>query len=308
MSKRAYISRYLLILKKLKVKPYSTYIEIQAYIENQFEYMQMPDGDFQIGSSKRTLQRDITEIRNVFGIDIEYSKSQKGYFINQNEAENMNFQRMMEAFEIFNSLNIAQDLAPFVHLEKRKPQGTENLYGLLHAIKNNFQIKFEYQKFWEEESQQRLAEPYALKEFKSRWYIIAKDNKDATVKSFALDRLTHLEISNRKFDFPKNYNIEESYRYCFGIISPNEEEPKDILLSFDPYQGKYIKTLPLHETQQVIIDNEKELQVKLKLCVTHDLLMELLSYGDNVKVLQPKSLAEEIKLAHQKAFKQYANK
>lgn len=308
MSKRAYISRYLLILKKLKVKPYSTYLEIQAYIENQFEYMQMLDEDFQIGSSKRTLQRDITEIRNVFGIDIEYSKIQKGYFINQNEAENMNFQRMMEAFEIFNSLNIAQDLAPFVHLEKRKPQGTENLYGLLHAIKNNFQIKFEYQKFWEEESQQRLAEPYALKEFKSRWYIIAKDDKDATVKSFALDRLTHLEISNHKFDFPKNYNIEESYRYCFGIISPNEVEPQDILLSFDPYQGKYIKTLPLHESQQVIIDNEKELQVKLKLCVTHDLLMELLSYGDNVKVLQPKSLAEEIKLAHQKAFKQYANK
>ena len=306
MSKRGYISRYLLILKKLKVKPYSNYLEIQAYIENQFEYMQMLDEDFHIGSSKRTLQRDISEIRNVFGIDIEYSKIQKGYFINQNEAENMNFQRMMEAFEIFNSLNIAQDLAPFVHLEKRKPQGTENLYGLLHAIKNNFQIKFEYQKFWEEESQQRLAEPYALKEFKSRWYIIAKDNKDATVKSFALDRLTNLEISNRKFDFPQNYNIEESYRYCFGIISPNGEEPQDILLSFDPYQGKYIKTLPLHESQQVIIDNEKELQVKLKLCVTHDLLMELLSYGDNVKVLQPKSLAEEIKLAHQKAFKQYS--
>jgi predicted DNA-binding transcriptional regulator YafY len=214
----------------------------------------------------------------------------------------------MEAFEIFNSLNIAQDLAPFVHLEKRKPQGTENLYGLLHAIKNNFQIMFDYQKFWEEESHQRLVEPYALKEFKSRWYIIAKDNKDTTVKSFALDRLTHLEISNRKFDFPKNYNIEENYRYCFGIISPNDEEPQDIILSFDPYQGKYIKTLPLHETQQVIIDNENELQVKLKLCVTHDLLMELLSFSDNVKVLQPKSLAEEIRLAHQKAFKQYANK
>jgi predicted DNA-binding transcriptional regulator YafY len=268
----------------------------------------MQDDRLNIGFSRRTLQRDIKEIANIFGIDIEYSKQQKGYFISQSEMDNLNFQRMMEAFEIFNSLNIAQDIAPFVHLEKRKPQGTENLYGLLHAIKNNFQIKFDYQKFWEEESHQRLVEPYALKEFKSRWYIIAKDNKDATVKSFALDRLTHLEISNRKFDFPKNYNIEESYRYCFGIISPNDEEPQDILLSFDPYQGKYIKTLPLHETQQVIIDNENELQLKLKLCVTHDLLIELLSFGENVKVLQPKSLAEEIRLAHQKAFKQYANK
>jgi hypothetical protein len=78
MSKRGYISRYLLILKKLKVKPYSTYEELQAYIENQFDYLQMQDDTLNIGFSKRTLQRDIKEIRNVFGIDIEYSKSQKG--------------------------------------------------------------------------------------------------------------------------------------------------------------------------------------------------------------------------------------
>lgn len=77
MSKRGYISRYLLILKKLKVKPYSTYEELKNYIENQFEYIQMQDDTLNIGFSKRTLQRDIKEIRNVFGIDIEYSKPNK---------------------------------------------------------------------------------------------------------------------------------------------------------------------------------------------------------------------------------------
>ena len=305
MSKRGYISRYLLILKKLKVKPYSTYEELQTYIENQFDYLQMQDDNLQIGFSKRTLQRDIKEIRNVFGIDIEYSKSQKGYFISQNENENMNFQRMMEAFEMFNSLNLAQDLTPFIHLEKRRPQGTENLYGLLHAIKNRLQIKFTYQKFWEEESSQRLVEPYALKEFKNRWYIMAKDSKDNNIKSFALDRLTNLEITNLNYQYPDNYSIEQSYRYCFGIISPNDEEPQDIILSFDPFQGKYIKTLPLHDTQQVLVDNDEEMKIKLKLCLTHDLVMELLSFGDNLKVIEPKSLADQIKQAHEKAYRQY---
>ena len=305
MSKRGYISRYLLILKKLKVKPYSTYEELQTYIENQFDYLQMQDDNLQIGFSKRTLQRDIKEIRNVFGIDIEYSKSQKGYFISQNENENMNFQRMMEAFEMFNSLNLAQDLTPFIHLEKRRPQGTENLYGLLHAIKNRLQIKFTYQKFWEEELSQRLVEPYALKEFKNRWYIMAKDSKDNNIKSFALDRLTNLEITNLNYQYPDNYSIEQSYRYCFGIISPNVEEPQDIILSFDPFQGKYIKTLPLHDTQQVLVDNDEEIKIKLKLCLTHDLVMELLSFGDNMKVIEPKSLADQIKQAHKKAYRQY---
>jgi len=305
MSKRGYISRYLLILKKLKVHPYSTYEELQGYIENQIDYLQMQDDNLQIGFSKRTLQRDIKEIRNVFGIDIEYSKSQKGYFISQNENENMNFQRMMEAFDMFNSLNLAQDLTPFIHLEKRRPQGTENLYGLLHAIKNRLQIKFTYQKFWEEELSQRLVEPYALKEFKNRWYIMAKDSKDNNIKSFALDRLTNLEITNQTYQYPDNYSIEQSYRYCFGIINPNDEEPQDIILSFDPFQGKYIKTLPLHDTQQVLVDNDEEMIIKLKLCLTHDLVMELLSFGDNMKVIEPKSLADHIKQAHEKAYRQY---
>lgn len=305
MSKRGYISRYLLILKKLKVKPYSTYEELQAYIENQLDYLQMLDDNLQIGFSKRTLQRDIKEIRNVFGIDIEYSKSHKGYFISQNESENMNFQRMMEAFDMFSSLNVAQGLTPFIHLEKRRPQGTENFYGLLHAIKNRLRIKFTYQKFCEEELSQRLVEPYALKEFKNRWYILAKDSKDNNIKSFALDRLTNLETTNQTYQYPDNYSIEQNYRYCFGIISPNDEEPHDIILSFDPFQGKYIKTLPLHDTQQVLVDNGEEVKIKLRLYLTHDLLMELLSFGDNMKVIEPKSLANQIKQAHEKAYRQY---
>lgn len=305
MSKRGYISRYLLILKKLKAKPYSSYEELQKYIESQVDNMQMRDDTLEIGFSKRTMQRDLKEIRNIFGIDVAYSKSVKGYFIDQSEMENLNFQRMMETFDVFNSLRFAQDLSPHVHLEKRRPQGTENLYGLLHAIKNRLKIKFSYQKFWEEDISERITDPYALKEFKNRWYILTKDNNDSRVKSFALDRMSGLEITNVSFVLPANYNAEESYRYCFGIISPIDENPQEIILSFDPFQGKYIKTLPLHETQQVLIDNHDELQIKLHLHITHDLLMELLSFGNNMKVIKPKSLANEIRSAHKRAFEQY---
>ena len=203
------------------------------------------------------------------------------------------------------SLHIAEDLTAFIHVEKRKSQGTENLYGLLHAIKNRFQIQFTYQKFWEEESSSRVVEPYALKEFKNRWYLLAKDNKNDKIKSFALDRLTNLQVSNRKFPYPNNFNIEEYFRYCFGILNPNEEEPQDILLSFNPIQGQYIKSLPLHDTQQIIVDNDKEFQIKLRLYITYDFIMELLSFGDKMKVLQPEMLVETIKAEHENAFKQY---
>lgn len=305
MSKRGYISRYSLILKKLKANPYSTFDELRNYIQHQFDLMQMHDDNLNIGFSKRTLQRDIKDIGLTFGIDISYSKQNKGYYISQNEMENLNFERMIEAFEIFNSFNIAEDINQFIYVEKQKPQGTENLYGLMHAIKNKLQIKFTHHKFWEDNPTQRILEPYGLKEFKRRWYIIGKDCNDDKVKSFALDRITNFEVSKKKFSATTNYNVQEEYRYSFGIISPNGKKPDDIILSFKPFQGRYIKTLPLHHTQQIIFDNDEELQIRLKLCITHDFIMELLSFGDDMKVLKPEVLIEEVKSLHLKAAKLY---
>lgn len=305
MSKRGYISRYMLIVKKLKAKPYTSYKEIKEYIENQLEFLQMQDDTLNVGSSLRTVQRDFREISNLFGIDIIYSRSGKGYYISQSESENMNFQRMLEAFDLYNSLTQAQDLKPFIHLEKRRPQGTENLYGLIHAIKNKVQVKFTYQKFSDEKIIHPTVEPLALKEFKNRWYLLAKDPSDGYIKSYGLDRMKNLEITNIKFQPPVNFDVEQKFRYCFGIISPNEGEPQDIILSFEPMQGNYIKTLPLHETQKIIKDTNDELQISLKLYITYDFIMELLSFGDSVKVLEPESLIKEIKAAHFRSFSQY---
>ncbi len=305
MSKRGYISRYLYILQRLKTKPYSSLEELQTYLQNRIGELQTDDDGLEVGLSDRTLQRDFKEISRVFGVDIVYSRSEKGYFIHNTTSENASFQRMMEAYDIFNSLNLAQNLSPYIQLEQRKPQGTENLHGLLHAIKNKKQIRFSYQKFWDDAITQRTAEPYLLKEFKSRWYVMAKDTPNGLLKSFGLDRLANLEITNRPFEFAVAESMDEKYRYCFGIISPEEGEPEDILLSFDGFQGKYIKTLPLHETQEVVYEDENEIQVRLKLYVTHDFVMELLSMGNAVEVMKPESLIETIKRAHEEAVALY---
>lgn len=55
-------------------------------------------------------------------------------------------------------------------------------------------------KFEENDISQRNAEPYALKEFKGRWYLLAKDRKDYQIKTFGLDRIQELEITNKNFN------------------------------------------------------------------------------------------------------------
>lgn len=307
MSKRGYIARYLLIIKKLNSKQYTSFKELESFIDSQVENYQYRDDTLDIGSSKRTFHRDKKEIKNLYGIDIEYSRKNKGYFINKKEGEILNFQRMIESFDIINSLELAHDFKSFIHLESRRPLGTENLYGILHAIKNRFKIIFVYQNFWDEEFSHRLVEPYALKEYRNRWYVIGKDENDNKIKTFALDRLSNLDFNKDKYQYPQNYSVEESFRYCFGVISPNDEKLEDIILSFTPFQGKYIKTLPLHHTQELLVDNEHETRIKLKLYPTHDFIMELLSFGNNVIVIEPQSLAEKIQEEHEKAFKRYTS-
>lgn len=301
MSKKAFVTRYVLLVKKLKQNPYSSLEEIEKFLETEFAYMRTKEDNLELAFSKRTLQRDIREIKNLFGIDIVYSRLEKGYFIAETDFEDMNFQRMMEAFDVFNSLNMANDLRPFIHLENRQPQGTEHLYGILHAIKFNFRIEFAYKKFIDDESSRRMVEPLALKEFKQRWYLIAYDKKDHSIKSFGLDRMWDLSVRQDKFRRPENLNINDSYKHCFGIISPNEAEPREIILSFVPLQGKYIKSLPLHESQRILVNDKKEFRISLKLFITHDFVMELLSYGEDMVVIKPKTLANKIRDIHKKA-------
>ncbi len=266
MSKRESIARYNLIIKKLR-KQAASFKEISDYLAFESDLQ-----EYNFNVSKRTFQRDIDDIRSLYNMDIQYDFSRKVYYIDFDEQPEVN-ERILEAFDTFNALNISDRLSNFIHFEKRRPQGTENLYGLLHAIKNKVQITFSYHKFWENESTHRTTEPYALKEFKNRWYVLANDLKDKNVKSFALDRLSDLEVTRKKFQFPNDFNVNEHFKYCFGIIGPNEQKPQEIILSFNPFQGKYIKTLPLHESQVILKDDEHELLIKLTLFVTHDFFM-----------------------------------
>lgn len=298
MSKREYFLRYSLILKKLQ-KGQATFDEISQYLLRESELL-----DYDLSISKRTFQRDLTEIRDIFRIDIKFDFSRKVYSI-ADGLESAVTGRMLEAFDMFNVLNLSDDLSNYIHFEKRKSQGTYHFYGLLHCIKNRFVIRFPYLKFEESEISKRNVEPYALKEFKGRWYVLGKDQKDNLVKTFGLDRIQELEIMKKRFEWPENFNAKELFRYYFGIINSSDEKLEEVVLSFDPFQGKYIKSFPLHGTQEILVDDETETRIKLSIYITYDFVLELLSYGDRLKIISPESLKREVCETLSNALKQY---
>ena len=137
---------------------------------------------------------------------------------------------------------------------------------------------------------------------------MAKEVGKDKVKTFGLDRIVDFDITKKHFSPPENYNANEDFKYCFGVINLSEVKPLEIILSFEPFEGNYIKSYPLHESQSILIDDDEELRIRLYLINSDDLVKEILSYAENVTVISPKSLIKEIQKRHEAAFKQYQKK
>lgn len=299
MKTKISFNRWTLIIQKLKKRP-SSFDEISDFLEEESE---IQGYDFTV--SLRTFQRDLKDIESVFGIEIKYDRSQGVYRIIEDSNSEIK-ERMLEAFDTFNALQISERMSDFIHFENRKSKGVENLYGFLHAIKNKLLVTFTYHKFWKEQPENRIIEPYALKEFANRWYILGYDTSRKAIRSFALDRLSELEISKQKFNPSIVFNVEEYYKNSFGIISPEKDQkPEEIIISCRPFQGKYFKALPFHHSQEIVKDDENELIIKLFLVPTYDFIQELLSKGNTIKILQPQSLVNEAKRIYQTALSYY---
>jgi predicted DNA-binding transcriptional regulator YafY len=289
--KRNFFIRYFSVIKCLRNKRRGTFDEIRDYIARETGIM-----DKEFIYEIRTFQRDINDIRSIFNINIKCDRRVGEYFIADDDNESFN-SRMLESFDIFSSLSSADHLAEFVALDRKCPQGTEHLYGCLHAIRNRFKISVKYQKFYEDMPEIWDLSPIALKEFKGRWYLVAIAQKREGMRHFALDRMQELEISNEKFKRPAGFDLHEYFKDCFGIMRPVDQEPEKVILSFEPFQGNYIKSYPLHGSQEIIADNEDETRISLKLHITEDFIIELFSYSDKVEVLEPKHLKESMKKA-----------
>jgi predicted DNA-binding transcriptional regulator YafY len=300
MSKQTAVTRYFLIINRLRKRKQS-FKELNDYLQIQSEVR-----GYHYTTTIRTFQREKNEIRNIFGIDIQCD-SENIYFINEEESPaQLQQQRLLESYELLNILGTADLYKDKLFLETRKPKGIEHIFGILHAIKNNLVINTSHTNFSDGSEYSKTLKPIAVKESQGRWYVIAEDSKDAALKTFALDRITDFEITREKFEKP-SLNMEQWFNNSFGIIKPANEKPQVVKLSFSFRQGQYIKSFALHKSQQIELENkdDDEVVVSLEVFITEDFIMELLKYGNEVKILEPLSLVQKIKQKHQQAFEQY---
>lgn len=297
MARTDSIIRLTLIIRKLKSKP-SSFEEIENFLEVEGEIY-----GYNFALSKRTFQRDIQDIASIFSLEIKYDSNIRAYRIIEENPAN---ERLIEAFNIFSALETKERIPDIMFFEDRKPLGLEHLHGLLHAIKNKKAVEFNYQKYWEGINKKRLISPYGLKEFNQRWYLVGLNHEDQKIKIFGLDRLSDLNITKLEF-IKTDFNLSEYFKYCFGIIRPDgkDDRPEKVVLRFNAFKGRYIKSLPLHYSQRLVKEDEHETIVELEVYLTHDFKMEVLSHGHEAKVLEPAHFGKEIEEELLKNLTQY---
>ena len=270
----------------------ATYPEIADYLETQFA-----EKGLELKFTERTFQRDKLAIADVFGIQISYSRKKNAHFIEEEELE-LSQESVFDQLLLVEAYRETKGKADVMFFEPRRARGLEQLNGLIHAITQKKVLSFTYQKFWENEKSSKVVMPYALKEFKNRWYLLAADyqskNPSFFLKTYGLDRISDLNISNTSFK-RENIDIEKAYKNSFGIINTVGKETQEILLKFDREQANYVKALPLHHSQTVIAENETETIFRVSLVPTYDFQREILSYGKRVQVLAPESFIQELK-------------
>ena len=290
--------------------------------------------------SESTIQKDIYSMRFDEGLGfnalIGYDKVRKGYFyedenytiasvpLNDEELQAIQFAAsvldqfkgvgMLEQFshainKITEAVNLEKSLGSdknFIQVEQAPYfRGSEWLSVIANAIGNEEALQISYLPFDNEKLREYIYHPYLLKEYRNRWYVIGWDDHAGMIRTFGLDRIENI----KKAEIPYKYaEFKPSLYFSHTIgITVGDLDPREVVLSFSPLQGKYIKTQPLHSSQKILIDNAKEFRIKLDILINYELLMLILGYGKEVEVIKPQSLRDEVRRVLEQALAHYQN-
>ncbi len=255
--------------------------------------------------ARRTFFHYRDGVEEMFDINIQCDKSTFEYYIDDKGGENSARLRswLMDSVSMSGMLSGAHSISGRIILEN-VPSARQHLPVIIDALKQNHRIGFSYKSYTRSRPTDGIVlEPYFIKIFKQLWYVIGRNVKDKQIKTYSLDRMSHLNMLPDVFTMPENVNPSEFFKDCFGIIT-NRNSAKRIVLRVEPTQAKYFRALPLHHSQQEAVhDNYSIFSYKMR--ITYDLKEEIMSHGASIEVLEPQELKLLIRTELEQALKNY---
>ena len=218
------------------------------------------------------------------------------YFIENPEAiqENKLKNWMLDTFTVGNLIGENLSLQDRI-LVNQIPSGREYLTVIMEAMKENRVLRITYKAFVKSEGHTFNIEPYCVKLFENRWYVLARSPYYDKIMIYGLDRIVAAEITEETFQLPNDFSAEGYFSTHYGVAIGYDPEPTRIVIRAYEKHIPYMKSLPLHHSQRLIEDNGEYADFELYLAPTYDFIMGLLQKGGLIEVIEPQDLRHEMK-------------
>ena len=282
-------NRYIWLLNTLLQEKQMTFEEISR----RWQLSNIGDGR---SIPLRTFHQHRTAVEELFGVEIRCNTSNgyKYYIANPEVLKNDKTRKwLLNSFSLSNMITAGHNMKDRILFEDI-PHGTEYLQTIIDAMQQSKELAIDYQPFYGHRASYTI-QPYAMKAYHQRWYVLGYIKELNAIRNIALDRLLEMTITEETFSFPEDFNAEKYYENTVGIFVNDDLSPVKVKLKAYGYQIEYLRSLPLHKSQRETASKYGEFCVfEYKLCLTPELSSQILAMGENVEVLEPIELREEI--------------
>lgn len=264
---------------------------------------------------ERTIYRWIEDVYFLFDIEIvekagRYRLTEESIDIIKN---NSLLKWMLNTIALSDTIKGKKQLRNRIVLEDI-PSSNEHLGSLFKAMENNQWINIEYIKYYNNPERQskrfERIEPYCVKLFERRWYVICRtneknDEKDTGMRTFSLDQISKLEVMNTTFKLPKNFDAKDYFGEVYGITTGDNGPLQTIEVKVDADRANYFRELPLHHTQKETVSKKDHSIFTYELRPSIDFYQALLHHGVHVEVLSPSNVREDFAKMVREMAKKY---
>lgn len=243
--------------------------------------------------TERSFNRYRRETEQLFEVQIQYVKLLGKYNIlnSDNIQENKLLSWILASYRLGN-ISAEIKKKQVVQLEGPAPR-SEFLPLILEAIESKSILIFDYKSHYKE-SEHIQFYPVFVRLSQQRWYVIGWNLKKKAVRVYAFERMKDVNIE--KYDGKSilhNINQKEFFAYSYGVL--NDEEPNLVKIRAFWPQNLYLKDVPLHNSQEVVEENDDYTDFELYVRPTYDFIQALLAQREQIKVLEPISLKNKMK-------------
>ena len=252
--------------------------------------------------SRTTFNRHRAAVEEIFGITIGCDADNKYYLVESELIGSDTVQEwMISTLMVSNIVGEVRGLHDRILLESI-PIEEELLSRVVDAMQRSVRIMVRYQRYGQQNDSEWLVEPYCIKLFRRRWYLLCHfDNGGFIVLSF--DRITSLTFTDESFIVAPGFSAEDYFAEYFGVMTDDRIPLTRIVLRAFGNERYALRDLPLHPSQKLLEEGEGYVDFELNLRPTTDFLAHLLSRGRWVEVISPIDIMRKINDLHREAIK-----